>query len=70
MQRYHEIKNSPREFRRHETLVGKVYLDAKQDTHCKMGVKHDISRAEYFTESTTMYNAKMIRGKTKRKSAD
>lgn len=32
MQRYHEIKNLPREFRRHETLLGKVYPDAKQDT--------------------------------------
>ena len=48
MQRYHEIKNL-REFRRHETLLGKVYPDAKQDTHCKMGVKHDILRAAYFT---------------------
>ena len=49
MQRYHEIKNLPREFRGHETLVGKVYPDAKQDTDCKMGVKHDILRAAYFT---------------------
>ena len=22
--------------------LGKVYLDAKQDTHCKRNVKHDI----------------------------